>query len=73
MPASQNDRVVDGFWVLVKVSIAIVAISYIEGFVSYRRNREGFEEVNRWLETHASETRWKKNSLYDAGRSIATR
>jgi len=67
MPASRADRLVDNFFILLKCSIAILVISYLEDFISYRRNREEFEKVIGWLKTHSSSSGWNENSFYDAG------
>ena len=71
MPASRADRLVDNFFILLKCSIAILVISYLEDFISYRRNREEFEKVIGWLKTHSSSSGWNENSFYDAGNLIS--
>ena len=70
MPGNRNVRAGNSFFILLRCSVIIYLISYIEEFVSYRRNREGFEEVVRWLERHSTESGWRKNSFYDAGKSM---
>ena len=66
MLGNRNVRAGNSFFILLRCSIIIYLISYIEEFVSYRRKKEGFEEVLKWLDKHSlAETEWHKNSFYE--------
>ena len=71
MPTSRGNRLADNFYTLLKYSIAILFISYLEDFIAYRRNREEFGKVVQWLKAHTSSSEWKESSFYDAGNLIS--
>ena len=65
MPNSSGANV---FLTLLKFSLTVITLSYVEDYVAYNGNKGDFRKVIQWLESHSSQTGWHDKSFYDTGK-----